>query len=346
MAIKNHSQRNAVLPPDIATARRTLGWAAERLSADGSFAEAEDRVSAYYLAPLAFALGGRPDLAQSIAEYARANFFCCGDINARGGEADSQVATFRNAFFGLSCQRLGALDLALAQSERLARQQHPSLGGFANNECPGRVLDLGSSAAALIALLATGHLAAARAAGDFLRSEMILGQPEPESHILLRRRWEGPWISEFAAADAGRHQIELGKPGQIYWHLGIVMAALGQLYLAGGEVKYLAAAERVFGWAEACRPGSFKDLTAAKVGWGAAVLYAATGSAVFADCARAVGTMLRDTQLAEGVWLRRPAVTQLAGQDTVTLLDTSLERVCWLLEIARYVSVPENRPNI
>ncbi len=123
------------------------------------------------------------------------------------------------------------------------------------------------------------------------------------------------------------------------------MAALGQLYLAGGEVKYLAAAERVFGWAEACRPGSFKDLTAAKVGWGAAVLYAATGMDRYAERARTVSGMLIDTQTPEGAWLRRPAVTQLAGQDVATLLDTSLERVCWIIEIARNLSVTRELPD-
>ena len=61
------------------------------------------------------------------------------------------------------------------------------------------------------------------------------------------------------------------------------MVALGQLYLAAGGTKYLAAAEQVFGWAEACTPGAFEDLTAAKVGWGAAVLYAATGMDRYAE---------------------------------------------------------------
>ncbi len=86
------------MPPAIATARKTLDWAAERLSPEGSFAEAEDRVSAYYLAPLAFALGGRPDLAQLIAEYARAKFFCRGDINARVARQIRRLQYFATRF--------------------------------------------------------------------------------------------------------------------------------------------------------------------------------------------------------------------------------------------------------
>ena len=104
-----------------------------------------------------------------VAGHVRRDFFESGDINSRMGEAGSQVATFRNAFFGLSCQRLGAFDLAFAQSDRLERRQHRSLGGFANNDRDDRVLEFGSTAAALICLLSTGHIAAARAAGDFWR---------------------------------------------------------------------------------------------------------------------------------------------------------------------------------
>ncbi len=326
------------LPKELAAAAGTLAWADALLKSDGSFAGAEDSVSTYYLAPLAFALGGRPDRAQLIIDHVRRRFCCCGDINARAGEEDSQVANFRNAFFGLSAQRVGVWDVAIAQADALERCQHPDSGGFSNhNQVEGapRVLDIGSSAAALVCLLANGRLGAARRVGDFLSGAMIDDQPDPERRVLLRRTWEGEWIEQFAAADAARHRIELGVPGQVYWFLGISMAALGQLFAATGERRYLESARRVFNWTLACHPGSFADLTAAKVGWGCSVLYAATGEEEFAVRARYVSHVLCATRLPEGVWLRRPTIMRLADQDLVTSLDTSLERVCWLIEIAR-----------
>ena len=330
------------LPRELTAAAGTLAWADGLLGPDGSFAGAEDSVSAYYLAPLAFALGGRPDRAQQLIDHVRRRFFSEGDINRRAGESDSQVANFRNSFFGLAAQRVGAWDMSIALADALERCQHPDSGGFANHNLAassGRALDVGSSAAALICLLANGRLAAAKRAGDFLSDAMVDGQPNPGRRVLLRRTWAGAWIDEFAPADAPRHRIELGEPGQVYWFLGIGMAALGQLFAATGQEKYLAAARRIFEWTLACHPGSFADLTAAKVGWGCSVLFAVTGEEEFAVRARYVSHVLCVTQLPQGIWLRRPAVMRLADQDLVASLDTSLERVCWLIEIARNLQV-------
>ena len=330
------------LPRELESAAGALAWADGRLGPDGSFRGAEDAVGAYYLAPLAFANGGRLDRAHLICQYVRGRFYRDGDINERAGDPASQVANFRNAFFGLSAQRVGAWDLSIGIADRLEGCQHPGLGGFANHnlENGARALDVGSSAAALIFLLAAGRLDAARAAGDFICDAMVDSQPDPDRQVLLRRSWSGDWLTEFDPPDAARHRIELGVPGQTYWFLGITMAALGQLYIATGEGNYLRSARRVFDWALACHPGSFADLTAAKVGWGAAVLFAATGEEQFALRASYVSHVLCVTRLAEGVWLRRPAVTRLADQDVATSLDTTLERICWLIEIARNLQVP------
>ena len=110
--------------------------------------------------------------------------------------------------------------------------------------------------------------------------------------------------------------------------------------MATAEGRYLKSARRVFDWALACHPGAFADLTAAKVGWGASVLYAATGQEPFAVRARYVAHVLCATRLPEGAWLRRPSVTRLEDQDLATSLDTTLERVCWLIEIARNLASP------
>ncbi len=328
---------SGAMPRELESAAGALSWAGVLLGSDGSFRGAEDSVGAYYLAPLAFANGGRIDLANLICEYVRGRFFRDGDINERAGEPASPVANFRNAFFGISAQRVGVWDMAIAIADGLERRQHPQLGGFSNHNLgdAGRVLDVGSSAAALLCLLTTGRLDAARRTGDFICEQMIESQPRPERRVLLRRTWEGDWITQFAESEAARHRIELGVPDQIYWFLGITLSALGQLYMATGEDRYLRSAREVYGWALACHPGSFADLTAAKVGWGSSVIFAATGEEQFAVRARYVSHVLCATRLPEGVWLRRPAVTRLNDQDVATSLDTTLERVCWLIEIAR-----------
>ena len=110
------------------------------------------------------------------------------------------------------------------------------------------------------------------------------------------------------------HVIELGEPAQRYWYLGIGIAALGYLYRATGDARYLEGADTVFDAAMSCRPGSLGDLTSAKVGWGSAVLYSLTGDGRHADAARRVAEMLVATQEPNGVWLRRPEITRFEDQ--------------------------------
>ena len=92
---------SGALPRELEAAAGALAWADGLLGPDGSFAGAEDAVGAYYLAPLAFANGGRIDRATLICEYVRGRFFRDGDINERAEDPASQVANFRNAFFGV-----------------------------------------------------------------------------------------------------------------------------------------------------------------------------------------------------------------------------------------------------
>ena len=322
----------------VEAASRTLDWAAGLLAEDGGFRGAEGEVDAYYFAPLAFLLGGRVREGRMVARYIEREFFRDGDVNDPADEGLRPAANFRNAWLCVGTHRLGEYALSYPAAAFLESCQHPELGGVAiwRTDDPGeRIMDMGTTAAATVAFLAAGRLEPARRAGNFLAGTLVERQPESGRRILLRTDPEGRWITKFKEAEAARHEIRVGEPAQVYWFLGNAMAALGQLYLASGEERYLKAGRTVFGWAEACAPGSFEDLTAAKAGWGASVLYAATGERVFAEAAAAVGDMLVRTQLPEGVWLRRPSVSQLAGQPAAVLLGTSLERVCWLMEMAR-----------
>ena len=60
------------------------------------------------------------------------------------------------------------------------------------------------------------------------------------------------------------HIIEFGKPGQLYWYFGIGMAALGHLYLATGDDRFLKGGLTLFQWVQKCLPWAFEALTAAK----------------------------------------------------------------------------------
>ena len=322
----------------VQAAARTLDWAGGLLAENGSFRGAKGEVDAYYFGPL----GGRVRESRLVSRYIEREFFRNGDLNDPADEGLRSAANFRNAWLCVGAQRSGEYGLSYPAADQLEGCQNPALGGVAVYRMDNpeeQIMDMGTTAAATVAFLAAGRFKAARRAGDFLAGTLVEKQPEAGRRILLRTDPEGQWMAEFPEGEAGRYEIRVGEAGQVYWFLGNAMAALGQLYLASGKGRYLEAGRTVFGWAEACEPGAFEDLTAAKVGWGSSVLYVATGEKKFAEAAARVGEMLVRTQLPEGVWLRRPAVSELADQPLAGSLGTSLERVCWLMEMTRNLAI-------
>ena len=321
-------------------ARTTVDWAASLLTDDGGFAGCPDDIGAYYKSVRAFGLSGRVAEAERVAEFVKRSFFAAGDFNSGVNTSSPDSGNYRNAWLTLGSHAIGRYDLSLAGADYLESELHPELSGapeFRRSSAADQQIEWGATASAIIALLAVGRLDAAIRAGGFFLDSMIRGQPEPESYLYLRKNWVGDWITECPAPVKPMHVIELGEPAQRYWYLGIGIAALGYLYRATGDARYLEGADTVFDAAMSCRPGSLGDLTSAKVGWGSAVLYSLTGDGRHADAARRVAEMLVATQEPNGVWLRRPEITRFEDQPLATSLDTSLERVCWLYEIARYL---------
>ena len=157
----------------------------------------------------------------------------------------------------------------------------------------------------------------------------------PTKYVLFRQSWDGNWIDTYAKRDKSRYKLDLGATDQVYWPLGICMAALARLSQITQDSSFLTTCDILFDWANKCAPGAFNDLTAAKVGWGCSELFAATGQLKFKISAEQVATMLIDTQTPVGGWLRRPTISKIEDQPIHVTLDTTLERVCWLLHIAR-----------
>ena len=322
----------------IHAASRTLEWATRLLKNNGSFRGAAREVDAYYFGPLAFSLGGYVQEPKRILSYIQNTFLINGDINNPEDSTLQGAANFRNAWLCVGAHRSSEYRISYSMVDQLKYCQNPVTGGVAvykTTEPETQITDMGTTAAASIAFLATGNIKAALQAGDFLANILVEKQPNAGHRILLRTDWDGKWLSQFPTVEAGRYEIQIGAPGQVYWFLGIAMAALAQLYATSRKEHYLQAGRTVFGWTKSCEPGVFEDLTAAKVGLGTSALYAATADTEFSTAATRVGDMLVKTQLPEGVWLRRPTITKLQEQPLAVSLSTSLERACWLLDITR-----------
>jgi len=72
--------------------------------------------------------------------------------------------------------------------------------------------------------------------------------------------------------------VDTVKTKQHFYHIGTAMAALADVYAVRGDTRYLEAALRLAEFEQRLNPQGLRWPSYCKVGWGAAELYAATGS--------------------------------------------------------------------
>jgi hypothetical protein len=322
----------------ILAANKGIRWALSHLNENGSFMGSESMLLGHYKALQTLATAGFVREAELIAAFLRSYFPENGDFNCLSGDPrPASTANYRNSWLCWGAHTIGAYELSIRGGKFLELAQNKANGGLparCEKETSDQNVDWGTTACAIIAFLAIGNLTSAIKAGECLR-EMLDQQPEPETSLYLCKRWTGEWVISFPPGEAMRFLVQFGKPNQIYWYFGIGMAALGKLYLATGERKWLAAAQKIFDLTEKCSPDVYQSLTSAKVGWGASVLYRITGEKRFEKTTLHVGNYLLDTQTDEGVWIRRPQFESVNDQPIPNSLDTTLERCLWLFEMAR-----------
>ena len=288
------------------------------------------------------ALTGHVVAGQRLIHYLRRHHVHdTGDFTRRAGDRSSPGShTYFNAWLVWGLHSLGALDLAGPAAERLERIQHVDTGGLPATPKPDlgdQVVDWGPTALGAIALASIGHVESATRAGTALIA-MLEAQPEPDGAMYWRTDWAGRTLTSFDPADAPTHVTRFGAEDQIYWYFGVGLAAFATLHLAGGETRWLNAADDLLHLVERGRPAALHALTSAKIGWGASLLWSITGDQRYRDIALEVGDDVVGRQTPDGVWLRTPQYASAEEQPVWTSLDTSIERACWLYEIARNLS--------
>ncbi|MHB1134391.1 MAG: prenyltransferase/squalene oxidase repeat-containing protein [Chloroflexota bacterium] len=319
----------------LASSDRGRDWALSYLQDDGSFKGSERTVAGPYKGPQSLLICGNVLQADRALKYLAANFFVDGNFNTAADD-QGESANYRNAWLCWGAQSLGAFQFSYRAADYLQSQQHSELGGISlRPRSVGGVLEWGTTAIGIVALVACGRLAAATKGAEFLARVLDL-QPQLEARLCLRTTPTGELLSDPGATDYAA--IHLQEPAQIYWYFGVAMAALGRLYAATSERRWLDTAEKVFRLTTISHPDVYRALTSAKVGWGAAVLYQLTGEKRFAEVASGIADYVVEEQTREGLWLRKPQYQSVAQQPFVPSLDTTLERCLWLREIARAIA--------
>jgi len=323
-------------------AGRGIAWIVAQQRADGSFCDVEDGVGGYYKVPCALALAGRQrealDLVQWVAEH---HFTAEGDFRAPQRKAHEPIhdrwPVYSNAWLVRGAHRLGRWDVSLRGAQFLLRYQVPC-GGFYALDGPVRFLEPVCTSWGALAALATGHVEAARRAGDLL-VRLVGDQPDPE-RFYFQMDTVGDLITDVPEGEELSHYVDATRRGQIYYNPGITLIFLTHLYRATGEQRYLSASRQILLFAERCADDVYRFPPSGKLGCGCALLYSITGSSEARRAAMRVGNYVVETQTPEGFWRlpdQEPYSSLANREGPDIMLDVAAEFTAFLLEIASLI---------
>ncbi|MGC8961434.1 MAG: hypothetical protein ACP5K1_03195, partial [Candidatus Bathyarchaeia archaeon] len=258
---------------------RGAEWLADRQLGDGSI-RPELGLGPMYKAVAALSYAGKVAEANRLLNWLKCNALIRpGEFRLAfnpGGSDGAETSFYPNAWIMLGSLKLMRFDMAsLEAMDRLSGYQM-DCGGFVSNLKGGRVDILNTAMGGWISLY-YGRTSQAERAGRLL-IRMAELQPEPGKLYyvydcggddLLTVIPENRWMT---------HVVDTSKPEQHFYHSGIAMVLLSDLYKATGKTGYLEAAEEVyFKISSSSGAESFKWPSKCKDGWGAALLYQAAG---------------------------------------------------------------------
>lgn len=323
-------------------AQRTGRWATDLLCSEG-FRDCPPTVLAYYKAPVGMLATGHARSAGQAMHTVERFFFRNGDFHA-AEQTPSAGRSYRNGWLAWGAHLLGAYHLSEPALDRLEASLDAQTGGSPDDDTVDlsqRIYPAGGTASVANALLAGGRVDAAIRAGLFLK-DLFDSQSANAGRVLLNRDAQGTLVDpDRLGIVAGVESMvfDLGKPGQICWIFGFSLRMFARLFRATGDRGWLDSAEHLHGWILRAHPSLYANVTNAKVAWGAAEMYGATGQQEWLDLSRKIGEWVIAQQDDSGVWVRRPQYSDATEQPLPVSLDTSIERMYYMVDIPRALSL-------
>ena len=326
----------------LTASERGIQWILAQQREDGSFCDPQDGIGGYYKIPYALSLTGHHREALRLANWiAKHHFTPEGDFRAPERKAIEPFhdtwPVYANAWLIQGLHRVGRWDLSLAGATFLLGYQAP-IGGFYALEGETRFLEPVCTSWGGLAMLTTGHVEAARRAGDLL-VRMVRTQPDT-GRFYFRMDAEGTLSTDVPAGAELSYYVDAKRRQQIYYNPGIALTLLAHLYQATGETRYLDAGGELFAFTERCADDVYGFPPSGKLGLGCALLFAITRKPEARRAALQVGEYLMETQTAEGFW-RLPDTgpyATLKDRDGFEIrLDIAAEFSTFLAEIAARV---------
>jgi hypothetical protein len=312
----------ASLITDLSEARRRgVDYVLAHQRADGAVGDPEhDGLTPYYKAPWAFAAAGETEAGNRLATWLERNVLQDdGDFaGPLRGDGHNYSYAYPNAWLVCGAQKLGRFDITARAMDFLLLLQHAEDGGFrVQRDREDAAQDLLNSSQAGNACLFTGHLREARSVGRFLRTVWD-AQPHPERELFFAYKPGAGLRVEFPDDRQRLFSIRVDRRRQMYFNIGIAAAFLTRLSQATGDHEWVDLGKRYLDIGFNVLDEMYETAQVGKVGWGAALVYGASGEKRYLDLATRVGRALLEQQTAEGAWDNTGGYTSDAVRIEVT----------------------------
>ena len=307
--------------------RRAVDYLLGHLHPGGAIGPVGDGLF-YYRVPWALAVSGETGAAMRVTEWIRRHMLTPegeirGDASPDGG-VRNLANTYPEAIVAYGAQLLRRYDVSQPAMRFALRGQDAVTGGVhldrARTGPDGPQLLFLTCQLGMSALL-TGYPDAAERAGHFLR-RLWDDQPElPDRLYTLYTRGGGIVRETPANLTLGHVVNDRRDVRQYHYNGGIAAAFLGRLFLHTRDEQWLELARAYQQFSMESTERQFETKQVCKSAWGSAVLYLATGDALYRDWLVRMGDWFAAEQEPAGNWSNTPYLEPnptVGGQIAIT----------------------------
>ena len=233
-----------------------------------------------------------------------------------------QGDVYKHSWFFQGAHRMGRFDLSYPVMSWLATCQAPC-GGFPHLDNDELIRALATAWTGVSAIYIGRMDIAEKAADCCIR--MLEAQPS-EDRFYYQMTRDGKLVT--TAQDPDALHIDIAKPFQDYWEVGLQMMLMCRMYQATGQDKYIDLAGRYFEFKLRCYKDAYGWEGSGKSSLAAALYYQLTGDERAREAACNYMDFLVDTQLPTGGWRAR-----IEPDELLIYIDHAAEFSIWLREI-------------
>lgn len=319
-----------------------LKWLLSQQDTDGSFKPIEHGLNTFHKIPLALAVTGQLERGSRLCAWVQQQILDEeGDFTKRF-DREGPLGSFYhygNSWLVIGAHRLGQYGLSMRAADFLSTLQHPQTGGFLTmgpESSLDGMQDIMCTSLAGLAMLTTGRLREAEAAGNFLIS-MYERQPKLGSQMLFVQQKGDRFVNEFPEDQARAFALTLRSPDQWYFVPGMAAGFLAKLYDVTGNDEQVRAAQGYLQFADSSGSDRYASPNSWWLGWGAAMLFAVTGVATQRAIIESVCNSIIEAQMSNGSW----SAGSLGYEPPAPIVDATAEAIVVLTEILQALVIGE-----